>query len=289
VRFSLRAKSREQKSISRFERILPHKVETSDFARHFFLRQDIHCGCKHGAIQMTCKFFIAAGLLVVLFLFFPHGAHAAEQSGHTEKIILHPAQSVSMPASTATLTHLEITRSRDSFERIPPSLAAVPFDQMWTLILKYQQLHNSHFSPELIACLFWEESGFRMVEHPLSHAAGFGQVLPSTLRAINKRYGTAFTTRDMLTSPEASVEAAILALELAWDWKRDKAGALAAYAGGSSNQHIVHKWLAAEAAMQNGRIPYGRSFGMQTIIEQHQIRALRLCSQPGFDPQVIFD
>ena len=163
------------------------------------------------------------------------------------------------------------------------------FETMWSLILKHQRARHSHFSPELIACLFWEESGFRMVEHPRSGAVGFGQVLPITLVSINKKFGTQFTPADLLRSPDASVEASVLALELAWEWKHDKVKALYAYAGGVRHNTIVHKWLTAEAAMKQGKIPYAASFGMDAWVRDSQIRALRVCSQPGYDPQVIFD
>ena len=237
---------------------------------------------------MNCKTIFLAALLITI-AFVPRIASAAEQEPRTERTARVLIHSDSPGDSGESFAAPEITLRRDAFTPSATAPAMAPFQDMWALILKYQRKHSSHFSPELIACLFWEESGFRMVEHPVSGAMGFGQVLPSTLRAVNKRFGTDFTPSDLLTSREASAEAAVLALELAWEWKRDKAEALAAYAGGASNQRIVRRWLAAESAMLQGRIPYGSSFGLQSYVEHHQIRALRLVSQPGFDPQIIFD
>lgn len=237
---------------------------------------------------MNCKNIFAAALLVTM-LFMPHAASAAEQNMDAEMFARNVVVAHTRPTWHETFSALEITRSHDLPQRPAALPTMMPFEDMWALILKYQRKHASHFSPELIACLFWEESAFRMVEHPLSGAVGFGQVLPSTLRAVNKKFGTNFTPNDLLTSRDASVEASVLALELAWEWKRDKVNALAAYAGGAPHQHIVRKWLAAEAAMQKGRIPFGNSFGVQAYMEHYQIRALRMVSQPGFDPQVIFD
>lgn len=238
---------------------------------------------------MNCKQLVAVGLVLGSAFFFPGAALAAEPNIRIEQNALHSAQSDSLLASGESFPTPDVLRRDDAAQAAALLPAMMPFPDMWALICKYQSLHHSHFSPELIAALFWEESGFRMVEHPVTHASGFGQVLPSTLSAVNKRFGMNFTTQDMITSPDASVHASVLALELAWEWKRDKAGALSAYAGGARNQHIVHKWLAAESAMRKGRIPYGTSFGMGSFVEQYQIRALRLCSRPGFDPQAIFD
>ncbi len=219
---------------------------------------------------MTWKIFFAAALVLGALTFVPRAAFAAEPDTHA-----------------APLAALRATR--DTIQRPAALPTALPFQEMFALILKYQRKHASHFSPELIACLFWEESAFRMVKHPVSGAAGFGQVLPATLRAVNERFGVNFTPDDLITSREASVEAAVLALELAWEWKHDKVEALAAYAGGAPNQRIVRKWLNAEAVMLQGRVPYANSFGLQAYVKYHQVRALRLCSQPGFDPQAAFD
>lgn len=175
-----------------------------------------------------------------------------------------------------------------SATRRPAGARILSFSEMWTLINKYRRAHNSHFSPELIASIFWEESGFRMVEHPQSRAVGFGQVLPSNLPGINRRFQKNFTKADLLTSPEASVEASILALEMAWEWKRDKVGALHAYAGGDRNKHVVRKWLAAEAAFIPAHVPYADLVGMDWLVRLRVVNALRLCSQPGFDPQILF-
>lgn len=165
-----------------------------------------------------------------------------------------------------------------------------PFSEVWSLILKYQSAGTSHFSPELVSCLMWEESAFRLVENPRSHALGFGQIMPSTLAEINKRYKTGFTRPEMSVSPEASVQATLLALELMWEWKREKMGALYAYAGGHRNALSVRKWITAEPTMIQARwteasmLPTSR-----TGATQQMIAGLRICSQPGFNPTRLFD
>lgn len=165
-----------------------------------------------------------------------------------------------------------------------------PFNQVWHLILKHQRTHSSHFSPELVACLMWEESGYRLVENDRSRALGFGQIMPATIKAINKRFKTNFTRTDLLTSPDKSVEATILALELAYSWKRSKVGALVAYAGGFQNYRTVAKWITAEPEMVKARAAYSWSAQFVTAHSENGIvDALHLCSQPGFHPQVLFD
>jgi hypothetical protein len=160
---------------------------------------------------------------------------------------------------------------------------------VWPLILDFHRHRRSHFSPELVACIFWEESGFRLVRNPDSAAAGFGQVLPATLRAVNKRFGTSFVPSDLMTSPAASAEASILALELAWEWKQNKRRALHAYAGGEQYDSIVTKWLAAESAMRSGRVGRASLRDLDGPGQRHLLRALRICSQPGFNPLDAFD
>lgn len=164
------------------------------------------------------------------------------------------------------------------------------FPEIWTLINKHQRARSSHFSPELVACLMWEESGFRLVENRESGALGFGQILPSTLREINKRYKTNFTRAQLLASPDANVEVTVLALELMWNWKKEKTAALLAYAGGSRNSNIVRKWLNAEPHLIRARWHDAAlvSFTRESASRQ-MIDALKMCSQPGFDPQVLFD
>jgi hypothetical protein len=173
-------------------------------------------------------------------------------------------------------------------ERLGPSAdAPLPFDQVWGLIQKYSARHESPFTPELVACLFWEESGFRLVASPSSPAVGLGQVLPSTLTAVNRRFGTRFTPQDLVTSPDASVEASILVLKLAWEWRPDKMRALKLYAGAVKNLHVVRKWLAGEAAMLAGRHPLAAAGGWDWWALQHRARALELCAQPGHDPWTV--
>lgn len=164
------------------------------------------------------------------------------------------------------------------------------FPEIWTLINKHQRARASHFSPELVACLMWEESGFRLVENRESGALGFGQILPSTLREINKRYKTNFTRAQLLASPDANVEATVLALELMWNWKKEKTAALLAYAGGNRNYNAVRKWLAAEPHLIRARwhdaslVSFAREKSSAQIVD-----ALKLCSQPGFDTHSLFD
>lgn len=135
----------------------------------------------------------------------------------------------------------------------------------------------------------WEESGFRLVENPGSHALGFGQVMPSTLDAINRRYKTTYTRAQVLKSPETSVIVTLLALEIAYDWKKDKVKALEAYAGGSRNSGSVRKWLAGESKMIQARWADASTVSMlRPNASTQMIAALKLCSQPGFDPQYTF-
>ena len=163
------------------------------------------------------------------------------------------------------------------------------FYQVWTLITNYQRAHPSHFSPELVTCLMWEESGFRLVENPQSHALGFGQVLPATLTALNRRYKTNLTRTQPLTLPDASVQATMLALELAYEWKKTKVAALLAYAGGFQNYRPVQKWIAAEPGMIEARwSEASASSDLRANASAQLIRAMRICSQPGFDPQRVF-
>jgi len=163
----------------------------------------------------------------------------------------------------------------------------LPFDHVWSLIQKYSARHASPFSPELVACLFWEESGFRMVSSPSSPAVGLGQVLPTTLTAVNRRFGTRFTPEQLVTSPDASVESAILVLKMAWDWKPDKTRALKLYAGSVKNLYPVEKWLAGEAAMMEGRHPMAAAGGWDWWTRKHRVRALEMCGQPGHDPETV--
>lgn len=164
------------------------------------------------------------------------------------------------------------------------------FDEVWPLILKHQRIHKSHFSPELVACLMWEESGYRLVENDQSHALGFGQIMPSTLAEINKRFKTAFTRNDMLTSPDKSVQATVLALELAYSWKKNKVAALVAYAGGHQNYRTIAKWISAEPLMIEARTPRPPStFLVTSHSEPMMMDALHLCSQPGYHPKILFD
>lgn len=164
------------------------------------------------------------------------------------------------------------------------------FATVWPLIVKYQKVYASHFTPEMIACVFWEESGFRLIEHPDSHALGFGQVLPANLREINARYGTNFTRLGLLTSPGQSVEAGILALEMAWDWKGQKVNALYGYAGGFQNYPAVYRWITGEPKLAGIGLTNGSGADLQNPSVQAQVvRALKACSQPGFHPEQLFE
>ncbi len=163
------------------------------------------------------------------------------------------------------------------------------FQYVWTLLLKHQRARASHFSPELLACLMWEESGFRLVENQTSGALGFGQILPSTLREVNKRYKTNFTRAQLLSSPDASVEATVLTLEMMWAWKKNKRDALIAYAGGMRNYNSVRKWLAAEPQMLQARWADASLIShTRANASAQMVNALKICSQSGFEPEVLF-
>lgn len=163
------------------------------------------------------------------------------------------------------------------------------FSEVWPLILKYQRAYGSHFSPELIACLIWEESGFRLIENPKSGAMGFGQILPATLRGINARYRTNLTRTALLTSPDASVQATVLTLEIAWNWKKEKTNALLGYAGGMRNYNSVRKWVTGEQQLLRANIANASVEDFSNAQIQNQLAAaMRICSQPGFDPRVLF-
>lgn len=163
------------------------------------------------------------------------------------------------------------------------------FYEVWSLVAKYQAIQSSHFSPELVTCLMWEESGFRLVENVQSHALGFGQVMPSTLNAINRRYKTSYTRTQVLTSPDASVQVTLRSLELAYEWKKDKVGALVAYAGGTQNNAIVQKWLAAEPRMIQARWTDASVMAaMRSRSTAQMISAMGMCSQPGYEARAAF-
>ncbi len=170
-----------------------------------------------------------------------------------------------------------------------PKLKTYAFSEIWTLIENYRRVHRSHFSAELIGCLIWEESGFRLAENPTSGALGFGQILPSTLREVNKRYKKTFTRAQLLTAPEASVEATVLTLELMWAWKKEKTASLLAYAGGMRNYNSVRKWLTAEPLMLQARwAERAPAADTRGAANAQMVNALKICSQPGFDPKVLF-
>lgn len=176
-----------------------------------------------------------------------------------------------------------------NFSRSLSQAKTYTFAEIWAWIEYDQRIRLSHFSPELVACLMWEESGFRLVENPQSHALGFGQVMPSTLAAVNRRFNTTFTRTTLLTSPEASVQATLLALEVAYDWKKNKVGALVAYAGGTQNYGAVKKWLAAEPKMIQARwAENSKASALRPDASLEMIAAMKTCSQPGFDPQHTF-
>ncbi len=161
---------------------------------------------------------------------------------------------------------------------------------VWALTRKHQRTYKSHFTTELLTCLMWEESGFRLIRNSRSGAAGFGQILPSTLAEVNEKFGTNLTPADLLNSPDSSVKATVLTLELMWDWKQDKEKALLAYAGGVRNYRYVRKWLNAEPHMIAARFTPFTTRDMTTAhLSDEFIDAMHLCSQPGFHPDTIAD
>lgn len=234
----------------------------------------------------TLKSIFSFTLLTVALLILP-----ACSSNQAPILLLNVSLTATPAVPKPTTTEsavVDCARSCQPPAQRAPAPRSLGFAEMWSLIVKYHHKHSSHFTPELVACLFWEESGFRLVEHPRSHAAGYGQVLPSSLRQVNRHYGTAFSRTGLLTSPEESVEASILALELAWTWKRDKVQALFGYAGGR-NARAVIRWLVAEPELLKARVPY--SFTPQVpppAVQQQVIRGMRGCSPPGFDPRILF-
>jgi soluble lytic murein transglycosylase-like protein len=160
---------------------------------------------------------------------------------------------------------------------------------VWALTLKHQRAYKSHFTPELITCLMWEESGFRLIQNPTSPAVGFGQIMPATLREVNKHFGTKLTPQDLLNSPDSSVKATVLTLELMWNWKKNKEAALLAYAGGIRNHRYVRKWLNAEPRMIQARYQSLSSGIGSAHLSDEFLDAFHLCSQPGFHPTDIAD
>lgn len=254
--------------------------------RRFFCAEPICRFVLHGAVAMNHKSLLAGILLLLTCTLLPCTASAAVTSPAEDS--LHSF--VRTPEDRASAARLQAQRFSGCTPICPVNpKQSLSFQDMWALIVKHQRARSSHFSPELLACLFWEESGYRLIEHPISHASGYGQVLPANLDSINKRYGTNFTKQDLLTSPDASTEAAILMLEMAWDWKHDKVQALYVYAGAGGNRSVVHKWLAAETKLREANSPFVAALSMDWLLRNHKINAMRLCSQPGFDPQTIFD
>lgn len=164
------------------------------------------------------------------------------------------------------------------------------FEGMWSLIVQVHENQPGHFTPELFACLFWEESGYRLVAHPHTRALGFGQVLPSVLAAVNRRFNTTFTPAALMSSPEQSARAGMLAMEVAWDWKKDATRALFGYAGmGTQSRSAVGKWLAGEAELKRLTLSHDDNSRMKDpAVRARIVGALRLCSQPGYDPAVLF-
>src|SRR5262245_3806452 len=119
----------------------------------------------------------------------------------------------------------------------------IRFDRIWELILKYFSQHQLDVSltPEVMACIFWEESGYRLVKNEQgSSASGLGQIIDGTREAINKEYGTKFTAKDLFEL-EKSVEASVLLLKLCWKSRRNKERALQLYAGYDPNWDQNHK------------------------------------------------
>ncbi len=161
------------------------------------------------------------------------------------------------------------------------------FANMWKTIVSQHGIRKSHFGRELIACIFWEESGFvYSALNPGSGALGFGQVLPSNIDKVNTRFKTGFTKQGVLLSAEDSCAIALLTLELCWEWKqgsRDKA--LDGYSGYPLNQDAVRRWKLAEAELLKASLTAEEN---QSFNQEQIIKALKLCSQPGWDPAEVF-
>jgi hypothetical protein len=130
------------------------------------------------------------------------------------------------------------------------------FFEIWNLIDRSVKARGSHFSREVITCIFWEESGFRNIKNSAG-AVGFGQVISSYFKAINDKFKTSFTVSGVLASDAQSVDIAVLFLELWYETKgKNVDGALKGY-GAYPMYPAYPRWKAAEADLKAVGLPSG--------------------------------
>jgi hypothetical protein len=159
------------------------------------------------------------------------------------------------------------------------------FVEIWNLIDFAVTAWSSHFSREVIACIFWEETAFRNIKNA-SGAVGFGQVVSTNFKAINDRFKTAFTVSGVLASDAFSVNLAVLFLEVWYETAgRSVDGALKGY-GYYPHYRAYTRWKAAEADLK--AVGLSGPIRALTADQVDQVAAaLKKCSQPGFDPYAV--
>jgi len=130
---------------------------------------------------------------------------------------------------------------------------SLSFNDMWDLI---QTNHSpSMFSCELLVGIFWEETMFTNRRQLHGPAVGFGQVEPTTMKAVNDYYGTNYSETLILIDDGTSVSITSDVLSMFTDKGLSPMGALNAYAGVKArpaNQKKVTQWLACEKILKAG-------------------------------------
>ena len=130
---------------------------------------------------------------------------------------------------------------------------SLSFSDMWGLI---QENHSpAVFSCELLLGIFWEETMFTNRKQLQGPAVGFGQVEPTTMKAVNAYYGTNYSVSLILIDDPTSVAITSDVLSMFNDKGLSPSGALNAYAGASvraANKKKVQQWLACERILKNG-------------------------------------
>ena len=121
---------------------------------------------------------------------------------------------------------------------------SLSFSDMWDLI---QENHSpAVFSCELLLGIFWDETMFTNRKQLQGPAVGFGQVEPTTMKAVNAYYGTNYSVSLILIDDPTSVAITSDVLSML----NDKG-----YAGASvraANKKKVQQWLACERILKNG-------------------------------------
>jgi len=164
------------------------------------------------------------------------------------------------------------------------------FYSMWELIDRYVLERRSHFGREIIACIFWEETGF-INKRNSAGAVGYGQVMAQFFDDINSQFRTSFTVSSVLASDEQSVEISILFLERWFGMKGSVDAALRGY-GHYPPGRAYPRWKRAEADLLalagQGYLPAGPIMLPPPVeLVDGVARALNKCSQPGFDPYAV--